>query len=162
MWGHWTRFPHDLEHYSVEAILRPKYGFWELASRQAPFATLEPSRPWPRAKRDWYARVVRRHGEDMLIAEMIGGLPRDGASIEQQWREARGMLKREWGRSPDNPLPDLTRTDYEKIVDLGRRLRRDWDRLPAGGALSVEWPPGGDGDGRRITPATRRIQPASR
>ena len=65
------RLPHDLAHYAVDAVLRPRYGFWELAARRAPFSNLTPSKPWPKDRVAWFATVLRDHRDEMVEAERV-------------------------------------------------------------------------------------------
>lgn len=71
---HFTPFPHDLMHYAVDAVLRPRYGFWELTAQKAPFSSLTPCRPWPLNRREWFAKVLVHHRNEMVEAEMLTGL----------------------------------------------------------------------------------------
>lgn len=77
IWGTPNRLPHDLDHYIVEAVFQPPYGFWGLVERQAPFDSLTLVRGrWPKGKAAWFERVVRKHVAEMLKAEAVGlGMP---------------------------------------------------------------------------------------
>jgi len=135
---HVTRLPHDLAHYAVDAVLRPRWGFWELAARKAPFSNVTPSRPWPRERQEWFARVVRDHRDEMVEAERLTGLLSGQAS---SWEAARRALHSAWTDRPGNPRPDLTRERYRQMLELHEALTRAWATLPLGGRLCVAWPP---------------------
>jgi hypothetical protein len=135
---YFARLPHDLEHYVVDAVLRPPYGFWELAAAKAPFKNLTPCRRWPRERTQWFARVVRDHRDEMVEAERLTGLlPTNTPS----WEAARRMLASAWTDRPSNPRPDLTPESYERLMDLHEQLVSAWQSLPVGEWLSVTWPP---------------------
>lgn len=145
-WNHRKRLPHDLEHYAVEAVLRPRYGFWTLAAQKAPFRSLLPERAWPRDRVNWFRTVLSKHRDEMVEAEILPVLitfAADGAPPRQAWPEARRALARIWSRWPGNPPPDLSADQYERMVELDRELRGRWRDLPDGDSLIVEWPPAG-------------------
>lgn len=137
-YNHVLRFPHDLEHYIVDAVLRPPYGFWELAAAKAPFASLTPCRPWPREKREWFAKVLRQHRDEMVEAERLTGLL-PGQCLS--WREAHHVMRAAWTERPGSPRPELTAAGYRRITELHEQIRGAWEELPEGDHLTVIWPP---------------------
>jgi hypothetical protein len=139
---HPARLPHDLVHYAVEAVLRPRYGFWELASAQAPFATLTPARPWPKDRMAWFASVLRKHRDAMVEAERLPALLEpevDGSPLA--WATARRLLERTWTDRRDNPRPELSPERFDAMRDLHQRLDEAWHALAMGERLTVSWPP---------------------
>jgi len=135
---HFTRLPHDLEHYAVDAVLRPRCGFWELAAAMAPFSDFTPGRPWPREREEWFRRAKRDHRDEMVEAERLTGLlPGTSPSFDA----ARRALRRMWTDRPTSPRPELTPVIYEQMVQLHTQLQSAWRALPEGGWLSVRWPP---------------------
>lgn len=130
-----ARLPHDLAHYAVDAVLRPRYGFWELVAQMAPFESLRPSRPWPKDRVAWYATVLRRHRDEMVEAERFPSL------LTVDWPEGQLLLMRTWSNWPGNPPPALTAGDHASMLALYAGLSDEWRALPLGGALVVEWPP---------------------
>ncbi len=136
IYSHCDRLPHDLAHYAVDAVLRPRYGFWELAARQAPFSNLRPSKPWPKNRVAWFATVLRDHRDEMVEAERFPALlSADG------WPAAKQLLKLHWSDWPDNPRPELTVRRYEAMVGIYARLGDEWRALPRGQVFVVRWPP---------------------
>ncbi|MBW3537833.1 MAG: hypothetical protein KY395_08765 [Actinobacteria bacterium] len=142
--NHPKRLPHDLEHYIVEAQFRPPYGFWSLASRQAPFDSLHLVRGrWPRGKREWLDRVRRKHGAEMLKAEAVGLGPihDPDLDLERYWPRRARLLRNAYSYTASNPFDHATRADFVEARERSLTLRAAWQRLPMGGALVVSWPP---------------------
>ena len=127
--------PHDLAHYAVDAVLRPRYGFWELAAQRAPFTSLQPSRPWPRDRVQWFARLVRDHRDEMVEAERFPSL------LSVDWPEARRLLNQHWSNWPGNPRPELGPREHQAMLRIHAGLWDEWRALPLGRALEVWWPP---------------------
>jgi hypothetical protein len=129
------RLPHDLSHYAVDAVLRPRYGFWELAAQRAPFTSLQPCRPWPKDRLAWFAGVLKSHRDEMVEAERFPAL------LSVAWPEAQRLLKSYWSDWPGNPRPPLTGAMHDSMRQLYAGLWDRWRALPLGKALDVEWPP---------------------
>jgi hypothetical protein len=136
IYSHHDRLPHDLAHYAVDAVLRPRYGFWELAARRAPFANLMPSKPWPKDRLAWLATVLRDHRDEMVEAERFPALLSAGG-----WPSAQQLLKLHWSDWPDNPRPELTRRRYDAMLGWYAQLSDQWRALPLGQTLCLTWPP---------------------
>ena len=139
-----NRLPHDLRHYIVEAQFLPPYGFWSLASQQAPFDSLELVRGrWPRGKREWLDRVRRKHGAEMLKAESVGpgALDNPDLDFERYWPQQVKVLRKAYSYTASNPFDHATRADFVEIRERSLALRAAWRKLPMGGALVVSWPP---------------------
>jgi hypothetical protein len=134
-----SRLPHDLEHHAVDAILRPRWGFWELVAAKAPFSNVTPSRPWPRERVEWFERIVRHHRDAMVEAERLTGLLPGQTS---SWQAARRALRAMWTDRSDNPRPQLTINVYQRMGKLHGDLPRSWAAWSDGDWLSVTWPPG--------------------
>jgi hypothetical protein len=135
MYANPERLPHDLAHYAVDAVLRPKYGFWELAAQRAPFKSLRPSRPWPKDRIAWFAKVLDDHRDEMVEAERFPTL------LTVDWVQAQRLLREYWSNWPHNPRPELTLREHDAMVRIFQGLGDQWRALPAGGALVVSWPP---------------------
>lgn len=138
------RLPHDLEHYIVEAQFRPPYGFWSLASRQAPYASLRlVNGRWPRAKQEWFDRLRRKHGDEMLKAESVGLGPihDPGLDFDRYWPQRVRTLRNAYSYGAPNPFDHATRKDFVEARERSIALRAAWDEVPMGGALVVCWPP---------------------
>ncbi len=145
IWGRPERLPHDLDHYIIDAVFRPPYGFWDLVERQAPYPSLTLVRGrWPKGKPEWYERVVRKHGVEMLKSEATGlGLLFRAVTDEQVDRlvpELRRRLRRSYALSPVNAFEDATRDQFHETRELHKALHRAWDGVPTGGALEVAYP----------------------
>ena len=133
--SHPDLLPHDLAHYAVDAVLRPRYGFWELAAQRAPFTSFQPSQPWPKDRVAWFTRLVRDHRDEMVEAERFPSL------LSVGWPEAQRLLRQHWSNWPGNPRPELTRRDHEAMLRIYAGLWDEWRALPLGRALEVRWPP---------------------
>lgn len=147
-WGSPDRLPHDLDHYIIEAVFRPPYGFWDLVERQAPFSSLTLVKGrWPKGKSDWFERVVRKHGLEMLKAEAtpLGLLfeAETDKDVDRLIPELRRRLRRSYALSPANAFEGATRDDFHETRELHRTLHGAWARIPMGGALEVAYPPRG-------------------
>lgn len=146
IWGSPSRLPHDLEHYAVEAVLRPEYGFWSLAARQAPFdsLTLIAGR-WPKGRQEWFDRVRRKHREAMLKAEALGirGLEDPGLDVDAAWPHIKAALERPFAFNPETTLRGITKADVVQLHSSAVQLHELWRKVPDGGALVVSWPPSG-------------------
>jgi hypothetical protein len=154
---HFCRLPHDLEHYAVDAVLRPRFGFWELAAAGAPFPSLVPVKAWPTRRTEWFATVVRTHRDEMVEAERLTGLLLGNArGTPMPWPHAQALLRRTWAERAANPRPALTGDRYGRLLGLHRELLTAWDALPAGEWLTVMWPPH-DGGGARARTHTTRV-----
>lgn len=142
--GRATTLPHDLEHYVVEARLRFPYGFWTLAAQQAPFDSLTLVRGrWPKGKQEWFARLRRKHGVEMLKAEATGvkGLDSPTFDVEAAWPSIRRAMRRSYAFNPQTELLQVTRADITALHHDALRLHEAWRSVPTGGALVVQWPP---------------------
>ena len=142
--GRPVRLPHDLEHYAVEAVLRPEYGFWSLAAQQAPFASLTPvGGRWPKGRREWFDRVRRKHREAMLKAEALGirGLEDPSFDVDAMWPRVKLALERPYAFNEETTLRGITKADVEELHVSAMSLHAHWQRVPDGGALVVSWPP---------------------
>src|SRR5690606_16603649 len=81
------RLPHDLVHAIVEAELNLTRGFWDAVDNGADFETFRPIEP--RRHQGGGSRHLRRHGDDVMAAELIvnwvyrawTGLPLSGRGI---------------------------------------------------------------------------------
>ena len=137
--------PHDLRHYVVEAAFLPPYGFWSLVERQAPFRSLTLVRGrWPKGQVEWFARVVRKHGTEMLKAEATGLdelFDVADEALDRVLPELRRRLRRSYALSPANAYADAPRECFVEARRLHRRLHSAWRGLPFGGALEVRYPP---------------------
>ena len=148
IWGGPERLPHDLDHYIVEAVFRPPYGFWDLVERQAPFSSLTLVKGrWPKGKAEWFERVLRKHGVEMLKAEATG-LGRLFAAatdedVERLTPELRRNLRRAYALSAVNAFGHATCEQFRSARELHARLHRAWSGVPMGGALEVSYPPSG-------------------
>lgn len=145
IWGRPDRLPHDLEHYIVEAVFQPPYGFWGLVERQAPFKSLTLIRGrWPKDKSAWFERVVRKHGVEMLKAEAVGldllFQAKSDEEVDRAIPELRRQLQRSYALSPANAFAEATRAQFLEIRDIHRSLHRTWRGTPMGGALEVAYP----------------------
>jgi hypothetical protein len=143
--GRPDRLPHDLDHYIVEAVFQPPYGFWGLVERQAPFDSLTLIRGcWPKGKAAWFERVVRKHGAEMLKAEAAGlgvlFLAKTDDDVNRAIPELRRQLQRSDALSPANAFADATRAQFLEVRELHRTLHRTWRGVPMGGALEVAYP----------------------
>lgn len=127
--------PHDLAHYAVDAVLRPRYGFWELAAQRAPFKSLRPSQPWPKDRVAWFARLLRDHRDEMVEAERFPSL------LSVDWPAAQRLLKQHWSDWPGNPCPELGRRQHQAMLRVYAGMWDEWRALPHGGTLVVRWPP---------------------
>jgi hypothetical protein len=168
IWGRPERLPHDLDHYIVEAAFRPPYGFWGLLERQAPFSSLTLVKGrWPKGNAEWFERVVRKHGVEMLKAEATGLGPLFQAvtddEVERAIPELRRRLRRSYALSPDNAFEDATREQFDEARALHVALHRAWLGVPMGGALEVAYPRRGKPriHQRADTIDARRIQASS-
>jgi hypothetical protein len=138
------RLPHDLTHYVVEAYFRPPYGFWSLASQKAPFTSLTVVKGrWPGGRKEWLARVIRKHGAEMLQAEAkaLGALTDPAVDFEATWPLVARGFKRGYDFGPANPFRSVTRADLLALRQQHFDLTHAWHRVPMGGALVVHWPP---------------------
>lgn len=145
IWDRPDRLPHDLDHYIVEAVFRPPYGFWGLVERQAPFSSLTLVKGrWPKGQAKWFARVVRKHGAEMLKAEAAGlGLlfkARTDEEVDRVIPEVRRRLHRSYALSPENAFENATRDQFYEARELHATLHRAWRGVPMGGALEVTYP----------------------
>ncbi len=138
------RLPHDLDHYILESQVDVPYGFWALSARQAPFKTFTLVRGrWPRGKAEWFERVKRKHGGEMLQAEAVGivsRLSRGELDINRDWKSIRRQLTRAYTYESDGPFAAVTQRDLAAIVPFHDELHRTWEAVPVGGALQVSWP----------------------
>ena len=144
LWGRPTRLPHDLEHYAVEAVLRPAYGFWNLAAQQAPFDSLTPLRGrWPKGRQEWFDRVRRKHREAMLKAEALGirGLEDPSFDVDAAWPQVKVALERPFAFNEETTLRGITKADVVELRRSALELHGSWRQVPDGGALAVSWPP---------------------
>ena len=150
----WTKLPHDLGHYVVDAYVQPPYGFWSMAHRQAPFESLTPvGRAWPQARVTWFERVKRKHHDELVQAEAIGvvdalaegrmDLRRDAAAIRRN-------LTRTYALSRESAFAGVTADDLRTMVEDRRAMERAWEGLPVGGELRVTWPPPADRRARAV------------
>ena len=138
------RLPHDLDHYLIEARLRPAYGFWALAAQQAPFDSLTLVRGrWPKGKQAWFDRVRRHHAAEMLKAEATGvsGIADPAFDVDAAWPTIRRTLERAYAFGPATSITHVTKADVVALREDTLRLRRTWADVPDGGALVVAWPP---------------------
>jgi hypothetical protein len=88
--------PRDLGHWFIEAQVDLPWGFWALAARQAPLASLILVQGrWPKG-REWLDRVRRRHGLAMLHAESQDGawLADTSIDVRADWDLIRDRLSR--------------------------------------------------------------------
>jgi hypothetical protein len=148
IWGRPERLPHDLDHYIIEAVFRPPYGFWGLVERQAPFSSLTlVAGRWPKDKAEWFQRVVRKHGTEMLKAEATGlELLFQAATdddVDRAIPELRRRIRRSYALSPENAFGDATRQQFYEARQLHTILDRAWRGVPMGGALEVLYPRAG-------------------
>jgi hypothetical protein len=125
------------------------YGFWALAGRQAPCKSFTVVRGrWPRGKAEWFGRVKRKHGGEMIQAEMVGGivgaLARGELDVRRDWWQIRSMLTRAYTFESDGPFAAVTQADLVGLVPFHDRLHGLWATVPVGGALQVSWPQRGD------------------
>lgn len=146
--GRPERLPHDLGHYIVEAVFRPPYGFWGLVERQAPFSSLTLIRGrWPRGKAEWFERVLRKHGTEMLKAEATGlGLllrVNTADEVDRVIPELRRRLRTSYALTPANAFADAPREHFHDARRLHDTVHRAWTGVPVGGALEVAYPPNG-------------------
>ena len=146
IWNRAERLPHDLDHYIVEAVFRPPYGFWALVERQAPFSSLTlVSGRWPKGRAEWLAKVRRKHGAEMLKAEATGLGPlfraETDADVDRIAPALRRQLERAYALTPDNAFAGATREQFHDVRDLHRSLHDAWNSVPMGGALEVAYPP---------------------
>ena len=139
---HGSGLPHDLGHWFIEAQVDLPWGFWSLAAKQAPFAslTLVEGR-WPKGRDEWFARVRRKHGLSMLHAEAHDGrwLADPELDVRASWRQIRDGLRRGYAFA-DNPLMHMGPDDVEALRPLALRTAAIWDALPNGGSIEVSWP----------------------
>lgn len=138
------RLPHDLTHYVVEAYFRPRYGFWSLAAQKAPFKSLTLLRGhWPRGRKEWLDRIIRKHGGEMLQAEAkdLGPLVDPATDFEAAWPAVARGFKRGYDFGPTNPFGAVTRADLLALRQSHFDLAAAWQRVPMNGALVVHWPP---------------------
>jgi hypothetical protein len=147
-WGRPERLPHDLDHYIIDAVFRPPYAFWGLVERQAPFPSLTLVRGrWPKGKSEWYQRVVRKHGLEMLKSEAtLLGLLFEATTDEEVDRlipELRRRLRRSYALAPADAFEGATRDQFHETRRLHKTVHRAWSRVPMGGALEVAYPPQG-------------------
>ena len=137
--------PHDLAHYIVESRAQPPYGFWAMVGRQAPFESLTLIKGrWPKGKRDWFERVKRKHRDEMVQAEGVGGVI-DGLvgstlDLDRDWTVIQRGL-RAHAIKTDGPFASLTKRDLSEIVEFHRQLHALWDGIAVGQAVAVSWPP---------------------
>lgn len=144
IYGKPPRLPHDLGHYVVEARLQPPYGFWALAAKQAPFASLTLVRGrWPKGKREWLDRVRRKHAAEMLKAEATGvtGLDDPDFDIDAAWPSIRRSMRRSYALNPQTEFTHVTKADIVALHHDTLRMHDAWRAVPDGGALVVHWPP---------------------
>lgn len=136
--------PHDLIHYLGEAQFRPPYGFWGLASQQAPFASLTLVKgAWPRGRREWLDRVRRKHGVEMFKAEVVelGNITDPNLDMDRYWPVRARTLRNAYSYAAENPFANATRADFVEARERAIALHDAWRRVPFGGALVVSWPP---------------------
>lgn len=136
--------PHDLIHYIGEAQFRPPYGFWGMASRQAPFASLTPVKgSWPKGRREWLDRVRRKHGVEMFMAEVVelGPIADPNLDMDKYWPVSARMLRNAYSYAAENPFANATRADFVEARERAIALEDAWRKVPFGGALVVAWPP---------------------
>ena len=139
-----VRLPHDLEHYVVEARLRPAYGFWSLVAQQAPFESLTLVRGrWPKGRQEWFDRVRRKHAAEMLKAEATGfcGLDNPAFDLDAAWPTIRRAMQRSYALNAQTELTHVTKGDIAALHQDTLRLHDAWQAVPDGGALLVQWPP---------------------
>jgi hypothetical protein len=143
-WG--TGFPHDLQHWLMEAQVDLPWGFWALAGRQAPFDSLQLVRGrWPKGRAEMLERVRRKHRTEMLHAEVQGGLwlADPELNVHADWSRIRQKLARTYAFN-ESPLAKFGPQDVERLRPFAQRAVTAWDRLPMGGSVEVHWPGAND------------------
>jgi hypothetical protein len=138
--------PHDLGHWFIECQVDLPWGFWALAGRQAPFASLTlASGRWPRGRHEWLDRVRRRHALAMLHAESQGGawLVDPTLDVHGDWQLIRDRLSRMYAFD-DSPMARLGPPDVERLRAFAQRNATIWEELPEGDSVEVSWPGRGD------------------
>ncbi|HVE94931.1 MAG TPA: hypothetical protein VNB24_08435 [Acidimicrobiales bacterium] len=143
---HGKGFPHDLGHWLIESQVDLPWGFWSLASQQAPFASLTPVEGrWPKGKRDWLDRVRRKHSLAMLHAEAQDGqwLADPNLDVHRDWAEIHRRLSRMYAFD-ESPLAKFAPQDVERLRPFALRAVATWEALPEGGSVEVRWPGAND------------------
>lgn len=141
-YGRLERVPHDLTHFATDVILRPRYGFWELASQMAPYSSLTPvTGRWPSERVRWFDSVWKRHAGEMAEAEDYGRLW-DAAADDaaERWGEVRWSVGHSYTPNRVSPLASLSDVEIRRVGDYCREVRSAWESVPVGGSLIVRWP----------------------
>jgi hypothetical protein len=115
--------PHDLVHYVVERALGIEFGFWGLLARGAEFETVRAHTARNRRRLPPQTDpLVDAHLDELLAAEsVVAGL----YSIS--------------GVRPD-VVTEVGGETVERVHAEIAQLNAEWQQLPAGAALRLEWP----------------------
>jgi hypothetical protein len=162
--------PHDLVHLTVEDALDIRDGIWGAIAGGIVFRSMEHvsgRRPPHAAERS--AHLIRANESTLRRAELVGGLierlagidPLDPATVRQACASGFATLLPDRWPGTHMYQPDGS-VDMPRVLAAAGRLRQaatDWQALPVGGELVVDWPAH-----RRLAPlaATARVRPAQR
>jgi hypothetical protein len=126
--------PHDLIHFVVEKGMRLQKGFWGSVADGAKFASVEviDGRQKPRAN-EKSAQIIKANEAHLSEAEMIVGAFQK--VLHEDMRPHKEVLLRLLRTSGRRVETDLLPATWEGLVSF----RDQWESLPAGQAIQLEW-----------------------
>jgi hypothetical protein len=135
--AHTFAIPHDLAHYLIEKSLGIEHGFWGLIARGAVFPTMTylDGRRKPKAT-ERSAQLMKRHARDLVEAEIVVRILND--AFEEGYGQTPSVIEHRLNER----LPNWRRIDSSAVAATYARykkLKHDWDRLPARSVLSRQW-----------------------
>ena len=127
--------PHDVAHFVVEQGLGLGRGFWGSVAEGAKFKNMRVLSGRQRPHADQRSKDLIKANEPCLnqAETFVGIFQRDLFHKTQAYRNFAGRRRKEGG--PEIDSDTLERT-WSTIVDM----RKQWENLPIGESITLEWP----------------------
>ena len=130
--------PHDVAHFVVEQGLRLQRGFWGSVAEGAKFKNMRVLSGRRRPHADQRSKDLIKANEPFLnqAEAFVGIFQRDLFHKTKAYRNFAGRRRKEGG-------PEIDSNTLERVWSALVDIRRDWENLPAGGGITLEWSIGG-------------------
>jgi hypothetical protein len=140
-YGFMRALPHDLCHYVVETALKLPRGFWGSVAGGAKLAgmVLVEGRQKPHTKEQAKA-TLKANAAHLSEAERLVACFETlvNSGLDHDWPAAEALLKEVSGGFHHKARP-ISRSDFASVCAAWRAMQSQWDALPIGDCLHLEW-----------------------
>jgi hypothetical protein len=140
-YGFMRPLPHDLGHYVVETTLKLPHGFWGSVAAGAKLAGMVVLRGRQKPHADEQAKAIAKANASQLgeAERLVAGVEKlVEHNLDRDWQLVEAHLKEVMAATSANARI-LDRCDVRDVCAAWRAMQAQWDAVPIGDCLRIQW-----------------------